>query len=511
MNGVCRKACLIALLRTVLAALPLLVHTGAVTAQSMDTAVPLEGKRVLLLPSYHQGDELWTDRMVEGVQSVLSTSGAALSIEYLDAGRNRDAAWQQIVKSALAHKYRDEPPHVIITTDDPALDFLLQHRESLFPDTPVVFCGVNNFKPERIAGHGNITGVNETLDIAQTLETALRLQPEAKHLVAITSDRQPHWRANANAFRELLPKYSSQFEIREISNLEMTDAAEVLATISPDSIVLGLTTELFDEGKPVPRTEFFRFVAEHSAAPVYTLWYFGSGTGLLGGKLVSGFHQGEAAARLASRILSGEPASGIPVVMQSPNVPMFDWNAMTRFEIPEESLPAGSVVLFKRLSFYEQYWIWFWIIPALIVLQSILLAGLLINRSIRLRAERSLRKHEARLSDALSIGLMGHWEYDVAGDLFTFNDQFYRILSTSVDQVGGYTMSSADYARRFLHPDDAAMVVDEIRKAIEATDPEYSRELEHRMIRGDGTTGYFSVRFSIVKDYAGRTVSAHGV
>ena len=129
----------------------------------------------------------------------------------------------------------------------------------------------------------------------------------------------------------------------------------------------------------------------------------------------------------------------------------------------------------------------------------------------RKRAEEALRTSEAQLSNAVVMAHLGHWEYDVAEDLFTFNDQFYKIFRTTADEVGGYKMSSADYARQFVHPDDIAVVADETRKAIETDDPSFSRRLEHRMLYADGEIGYISVRFFLVKDELGRTVKTYGV
>jgi len=68
------------------------------------------------------------------------------------------------------------------------------------------------------------------------------------------------------------------------------------------------------------------------------------------------------------------------------------------------------------------------------------------------RTEEKLKESEARLSLALQMAQAGHWEYDVATDTFTFNDNFYRIFHTTVDEVGGYQLSSEEYARRFCHP-----------------------------------------------------------
>ncbi|MEI6510396.1 MAG: PAS domain S-box protein, partial [bacterium] len=129
----------------------------------------------------------------------------------------------------------------------------------------------------------------------------------------------------------------------------------------------------------------------------------------------------------------------------------------------------------------------------------------------RMRAEEALQKSEAKLSNALQMAHAGHWEYDVDRDIFTFNDNFYRIFRTTAAEVGGCQMSSADYARRFCYPDDIAVVANETRAAIESTDPNYSRQIEHRILYADGEVGVITVRFFIVKDPQGRTIKTYGV
>ena len=141
------------------------------------------------------------------------------------------------------------------------------------------------------------------------------------------------------------------------------------------------------------------------------------------------------------------------------------------------------------------------------------IAGFVINArdvSERKLAEAALRTSEAQLSNAMKIAKLGHWEYDVASDLFTFNDHFYAIFRTTAEEVGGYTMLSSHYAQRFVHPDDISVVSAEIQKANETNDPLYSRQLEHRIIYADGKTGYITVRFFIVKDDQGKTVKTYG-
>ena len=123
----------------------------------------------------------------------------------------------------------------------------------------------------------------------------------------------------------------------------------------------------------------------------------------------------------------------------------------------------------------------------------------------------ALGTSEAQLLNALKVARAGHWQYDIQGDRFTFNDQFYSIFGTTAQAVGGYTMTSAEYMKRFVHPDDAALVRQAIQKSIETTDPTYSDELGHRALFADGREGYILARWFSVKDARGRTIMTYGV
>ncbi|MBN1911608.1 MAG: PAS domain S-box protein [Pirellulales bacterium] len=130
--------------------------------------------------------------------------------------------------------------------------------------------------------------------------------------------------------------------------------------------------------------------------------------------------------------------------------------------------------------------------------------------SQRRQVEETLRAHEAQLGNAMTIAKLGYWEYDFDEDLFTFNDHFYDIFRTTAEAVGGYKMTPEDYANRFIHPDDRCLVPQEMKNAIEATDPGFSRTLEHRILFADGEVGHIAVRFFIVKDEHGRTIKTYG-
>ena len=131
---------------------------------------------ILVLNSYHQGYS-WTDGEVAGIRSVLGdASTVQLSVEYLDWRRFPTQQNHDQVEKLLQTRYSSNRPDVLIVTDNPALDFALDHRSSLFAEVPIVFCGINDYQASVLRKDKNITGVAEEIDPAGTLAIALRLQ-----------------------------------------------------------------------------------------------------------------------------------------------------------------------------------------------------------------------------------------------------------------------------------------------------------------------------------------------
>lgn len=126
------------------------------------------------------------------------------------------------------------------------------------------------------------------------------------------------------------------------------------------------------------------------------------------------------------------------------------------------------------------------------------------------RSYTEIQRSQAQLSEALNISRLAYWQYDVDQDLFTFNDHFYSIFRTTVEKVGGYKLSSADYARLFVHPDDAVLVGSEIQKVLVSKERYISTSVEHRTIFENGEIGYFSVNVNVERDEDGKILRWYG-
>ncbi len=123
----------------------------------------------------------------------------------------------------------------------------------------------------------------------------------------------------------------------------------------------------------------------------------------------------------------------------------------------------------------------------------------------------ALRKNENQLYEALYIARMGYWEYDYSTDVFLFNDQYYSLHNITAEEAGGYRMSSAEFASRYVHPEDEPLVGQNVQLAFESDDPDYFAIVETRILTGDGKIVWVEVRFKVEKDSQGRTIRLLGV
>jgi PAS domain S-box-containing protein len=130
----------------------------------------------------------------------------------------------------------------------------------------------------------------------------------------------------------------------------------------------------------------------------------------------------------------------------------------------------------------------------------------------RLVSERTnaLRQSEQKLTHAMNQARLAEFEYDVASGLLTFGDRSWALLGTTAELEGGSVITVEAFARKFVRPEDAHLVGDEIAKAVATVDPNYTSQMEMRVVRRDGETRQMLLHISIIKGAAGQTTHIRG-
>lgn len=313
-------------------------------------------KQILMITSYHQGDD-WNDSIVAGVQEVFDkyTKRTVLFIEYLDIRRNDGDDHIQLFFNYLKEKYAKKNLDLIILSDDAALNFFIGIHLQFFEDVPAVFCGINNFKPEILAAQSNITGVNEEITLAETMEMAFHLFPDTKNIVAVCDDKSAVGKNNLNAFRNTADQFKDRAVFSEALNLKNTDIHDVLGKLSPDTLLFRLNNLLNAEENFVSIHETMAILSKEVSLPIFTAWDFDMGLGAIGGVLVSAMEQGRKAAALSIQIFEGASADEIPIIMKSPNIPFIDYQQIRRFGLTLKDLPEGVHLMNRSDSLWGKY------------------------------------------------------------------------------------------------------------------------------------------------------------
>ena len=373
--------------------------------------------RVLVLHSYHPQYE-WTARLMQGLRDELvELPDEHLHVEFMDARRMLDdEAYLSLLVQVYAHKYARFPPDIIISSDDSALDFLREHRDELFPGVPVVFCGINSIPVAELESMPNATGILEGLEIEGNLELIARLHPRATRIVLL-ADRTSLGAGMVGIARGVIPRFEAPNRTIEIwDDFTLAELDTRVRGVGPGTVFLLLAIHQDREGRYFSFDEHLRPLTEHSTAPVYGMFGMLLGDGVVGGMMNDPYEHGRATAVIARQVLAGTPADRIPVVPNAAYRPRFDYAQLERFGIAEDSLPAGSVVVGRPASFYQEHVALVWSVVAIIVVLVIAIVWLvgLIRRMKR--AERELVAKQAELRRAQQLEVIGRLAGGIAHD-----------------------------------------------------------------------------------------------
>jgi signal transduction histidine kinase len=132
-------------------------------------------------------------------------------------------------------------------------------------------------------------------------------------------------------------------------------------------------------------------------APTYCWVDSAMDQGIVGGSLRSQTAQVEAVGALALRVLRGESADSIPIAQADLNVAQVDWRQLRRWNISEARVPAGTRILFREPTVWDRYRFYILGALALLLAQTALIGGLLVQRSRRRRAEERLVASQSKL------------------------------------------------------------------------------------------------------------------
>ncbi len=356
--------------------------------------------RVLLLNSYHSQYH-WTEQFVEGVRATLAdlVADERLHVEYMDARRFADQPdYRALVTRLLRHKYERFEPDLVITSDDFALDYMLQITAGNLASVPVVFGGVNLIDPSRVDMRPNTTGIFEGTEVGGNIDLIERLQPNVRRIILLSDQTDFGRRMTAQAREEQIGRLGSAVAFEIWDRFTLSGLRERLRSANADEAFLLLATDKEIGGDSFSYAEQLPELAELATVPIYGMWgTLRLGNGVLGGLMNDPREHGEAVASLAVEVLQGKSVEEIPIQRKARYRARFDYHQLQRLGIDQNRLPIGSEVAFAPESVWQRYWPLLTTSALVLLFMGAVIAALLNSNLHRQRAESELRQLNAEL------------------------------------------------------------------------------------------------------------------
>jgi signal transduction histidine kinase len=347
------------------------------------------------------------------IREVLSRSPLTIDYfaEYLESDHFPEDQAASALREYMRLKYARRHIDVVLAVTDVALRFVLQQRDELFPDAPVVYLGALPPDPAVRRAAPGLTGVVTGAGFLETLDLALTMHPKTKRVFVVA-----RWPAiRLDSVKAELQGVGSRVDLTYLAEESLAGLLDAIAHVPADSVVLYIryAQDVLDAASSI---DVARLIAERSPVPVYAVAEGFIGSGVVGGRVYATREAGKRLAELALHVLNGQRPDEIPIE-QASLAPTFDWRQLRRWGISERALPAGSVVLFREVSVWERYRTIIVGTAGLLLLQSLLIAGLVFERRRRRRAEMNERRNLVAMAHLDRRAAMGELATTLAHEL----------------------------------------------------------------------------------------------
>ena len=325
------------------------------------------------------------------------TSDPGLKVDYFTEYLETDFLPASQASEALAGyidaKYRGRPIDLVIAVADPALEFVLEHRDRLFPGVPIVYSGVGDPATFSGADPGGVTGVLRSTAYAETLKLILGLHPSAERVFVVATSGDAETGARV---RKALQDVSPRVHLTFLDDRTVDGLLASVKAIPSRSVLLFISYAQSDLGRGVHMADIVPLVTAASPVPVYGTNEDYVGRGVVGGVMRGRVETAQQMASMARGILHGKPPGDIPIE-HARLMPIFDWRQLQAHRIDRSRLPADAEFRFRTSIAWEAVRGYVTIALIVFIVQLGLIGTLWRQWARRRRAERAVRSREATL------------------------------------------------------------------------------------------------------------------
>jgi len=322
---------------------------------SVNAEETIQQKKVLILHADNSmlPANIIMDKNFNTILKLTNPVPVVLYSEYLELVRFNSEILRKQTIDLLNEKYSKLHLDLIVITYDKSWDFIIDHGKDVFPEAPIVFCGITAGKIDTNSLKPNVTGNFKHIDIKSNFENILTVQPDTKEIFVIvgTSEQDAFYE---NIAYNAAVEYEKKVKITFVKGLSIEDIQKKISNLPRSKAVLYISLYRDGLSKTFNPRDALSLLSKTANVPIYGVSDTYLGNGMMGGNLLSFADFSKNAAEIALQVLNGKSPADIPAIV-SPNKNYFDFKEMERWGIHEKSLPEGSIIINKQPGPWDLY------------------------------------------------------------------------------------------------------------------------------------------------------------
>jgi signal transduction histidine kinase len=338
----------------------------------------------------------------------------AIYFESLDALRFERTQYLDGVREWLGRKYQETRIDLVVPISEDALAFLADARGEPWPAAQVLFLEATSVRVDTrtvLPQAGGILLDDHFVDMLGVMKTIL---PDTRHVALVYGSSEvelTRWRGFPDYVRK------AGLEPIDLASASLQDTLVKIAGLPAQTVVLVLAPVVDINGKALGPTQACEVISTAANVPVFTPGAQDLGCGAVGGlgrdwTAVGRVLGAEAVARLKQ---PSNHVVNLPIARFTSLT--FDDRQLQRWGIPEWRLPPGAVVRFREPTIWRDYRGLVLTAVGITVVQSLLIAGLVLEHRRRRRAELDSRRHLAAMAHLDRRAAMGELATSLAHEL----------------------------------------------------------------------------------------------
>lgn len=314
--------------------------------------------RILVICSYNYSFQTVPEH-IQGFVDGLGNLNCEITYENMDAKTYYHPVDIKQFYNYLAYKLRQVSKYdLVVLMDDTALRFGINYRPYLFPDTPMIFLGVNSISDATTAAAlEDVTGIAEVLDYESNYQLCQQLFPQRDHFV-IFCDSSNTSSGEYIEFLKFAEKHKDlNYTVINASYYSKKGLAKALQEIDEEnSVMFYLDFSSDGDGNNYTKAAGSAFIGSNTPnIPILRPSAADYTSGILGGYSYSYVDAGEKAGEMARQILTGTDPNELPLVTHAVTKLGLEQSALDHFGISSFDIPKDATVIHERVTLFTFY------------------------------------------------------------------------------------------------------------------------------------------------------------